>query len=65
MKATWHSRRDFAHEVDCCLRDETVAYGVFSGVSDDETRWFSLAAARERLGYRPRDDGCEWDAPPE
>lgn len=65
MKATWQSRRDFAHEVDCCLADDAVEYGVYSGVSDNRNRWFGIEHARAELGYDPRDDASEWDAPPE
>jgi len=65
MKAMWQSRRDFAHEVACCLDDDSVEYGVFSGVSDNQNRWFDLEHARARIGYDPQDDGSEWDAPPE
>jgi nucleoside-diphosphate-sugar epimerase len=65
MKAMWHSRRDFAHEVDCCLRDESVEFDVFYGVSDNDRRWFDIEHAREVIGYDPRDNGEEWDAPPE
>jgi nucleoside-diphosphate-sugar epimerase len=64
MKATWHSRRDFAHEVECCLQDESVTYDVFSGVSDNDRRWFDIEHARQRIGYDPQDNGEEWDAPP-
>ena len=64
MKAMWQSRRDFAHQVDCCLRDESVAFDVFNGVSDNRARWFDIEHARARIGYRPRDDGGEWDGPP-
>jgi len=46
-------------------RDETVGFGVFNGVSDNDRRWFSIDHARERIGYDPRDNGEEWDAPPE
>ena len=65
MKATWHSRRDFAHQIDCCLQDENVNFGVFAGVSDNLTRWFDLEHARKQIGYNPQDDGSEWDQPPE
>jgi nucleoside-diphosphate-sugar epimerase len=65
MKAMWQSRRDFAHEIDCCLQDDSVEFGVFSGVSDNHTRWYDLEHARSVIGYDPQDDGCEWDAPPE
>jgi nucleoside-diphosphate-sugar epimerase len=65
MKAMWHSRRDFAHEIDCCLRDESVSFGIFNGVSDNARRWFSIEQARATLGYRPKDDAEQWQAPPE
>lgn len=64
MKAMWHSRRDFAHEVACCLDDDDVEFGIFSGVSDNATRWYDLEHARSRIGYDPQDDGCAHDAPP-
>jgi len=65
MKATWQSRRDFAHQIDCCLQDDSVAFDIFSGVSDNRRRWYDLEHARARIGYDPQDDGEEWDAPPE
>jgi NAD+ dependent glucose-6-phosphate dehydrogenase len=65
MKGMWQSRRDFASQVECCLQDEDVEFGIFSGVSDNDRRWFSIDHARERIGYDPRDNGEEWDAPPE
>lgn len=64
MKAMWQSRRDFAHQIECCLRDEDVSYGIFNGVSDNDRRWFSLQHAKERLGYSPQDNGSDWDSPP-
>ncbi|MCU4926410.1 NAD(P)-dependent oxidoreductase [Halobacteria archaeon AArc-dxtr1] len=64
MKATWHSRRDFAQLVDRCLRDDTVEFDVFYGVSGNQRRWFDLEHARATLGYVPEDDGETWDAPP-
>ncbi|WP_276255948.1 NAD-dependent epimerase/dehydratase family protein [Halomontanus rarus] len=65
MKATWQSRRDFAHQVDCCLQDDTVEFDVFSGVSANQRRWYDLEHARAVIGYDPQDDAEEWDAPPE
>jgi nucleoside-diphosphate-sugar epimerase len=65
MKCMWHSRRDFAHEVACCLDDEGVTFDIFSGVSANDRRWFAIERARERLGYEPQDNAEEWDAPPE
>lgn len=65
MKAMWQSRRDFAHEIDCCLQDDDVEFGIFSGVSDNDRRWYDLEHARSRIGYYPQDNGEEWDSPPE
>jgi len=64
MKGMWHSRRDFAHEVDCCLQDDDIEFDIFAGVSDNDRRWFDLEHARARLGYVPQDNGEEWDGPP-
>jgi hypothetical protein len=64
MKAMWHSRHDFAHEVDCCLQDDSVTFDIFSGVSDNDTRWFDIEHARDVIGYDPQDNGSEWDKPP-
>jgi len=64
MKAMWQSRRDFAHQVDCCLEDESVGFGVFNGVSANDRRWFAIEHACEALGYDPEDNGDEWDSPP-
>jgi nucleoside-diphosphate-sugar epimerase len=54
-QAMWHSRRDFAHQVECCLQDESVEFDVFYGVSDNANRWFDIEHARSVIGYRPRD----------
>jgi len=62
MSSMWHSRRDFAHQLRCVLDDDSVEFGVFSGVSDNRSRWFGLESARSELGYRPRDDAAEWTA---
>lgn len=64
MKAMWHSRRDFAHEVDCCLRDDTVEFDIFYGLSRNSRRWFDLEHPRVTIGYHPQDNGEEWDSPP-
>jgi len=65
MKAIWQSRRDFAHEIECCLRDDHVNFGIFNGVSDNDRRWLSIEHARELLGYDPKDNGERWGGPPE
>lgn len=64
MKATWLSRRDTAGLVQACLADNSVTYGIFYGVSDNDRSWFDIAPARDRLGYSPSDSGDKWNAPP-
>jgi nucleoside-diphosphate-sugar epimerase len=65
MKCTWQSRRDFAHQVDCCLQDSKIEYDIFYGVSDNRRRWFDLEHPRVRIGYHPQDDAEEWESPPD
>ncbi|WP_101297977.1 NAD-dependent epimerase/dehydratase family protein [Halegenticoccus soli] len=65
MKAMWQSRRDLAQMVDRCLRDDSVEFDVFYGVSANDRRWFDIDHAREVIGYEPQDNGEEWDSPPE
>jgi nucleoside-diphosphate-sugar epimerase len=60
-RAMGTSRRDFAHMVDCCLRDETVEFDVFYVTSDNDARWFDIEHAREVLGYDPQDNLGRWD----
>ena len=64
LKCMWQSRQDHAHMVDRCLRDESVDFDVFYGVSANDRRWFDIDHANEVLGYDPQDNGEEWDAPP-
>jgi len=64
-KGLWLSRRDLAQLVECCLRDDSVEWDHFYGVSANDRRWLDdLEHARESIGYEPRDDGEEWDGPP-
>jgi len=65
LKAMWQSRRDLAGMVDRCLRNDTVGFDVFYGVSANDRRWFDIEHARDVLGYDPEDNGDEWDAPPD
>ncbi len=65
MKAMWQSRRIFAHQIDCCLCEESVEFGIFSGVSDNRRRWFDIEQAHTKIGYNSRDDGDEWNSPPD
>jgi hypothetical protein len=65
MKATWQSRRDAASLIECCLRDETVTFDIFYGVSDNSRRWFDIEHAGELIGYDPQDSSDDWTAPPD
>lgn len=65
MKAMWQSRRDFAHQIECCLDDDKVTYDVFNGVSDNDRRWFAIKHAREVIGYDPQDNAERFTEPPE
>jgi hypothetical protein len=65
LKCTWLSHRDLAQLVDCCLQDESVDFDVFWACSDNDGRWVDLEHGRTVLGFRPQDNGAEWDAPPE
>lgn len=65
MKAMWFSRRDCAHMVDCILQDQDTKYAIFSGVSDNDRRWFDIEYARKLIGYDPQDNGETWDSPPQ
>ncbi|AHG01323.1 epimerase (plasmid) [Halostagnicola larsenii XH-48] len=65
MKGMWQSRRDFAHMIECCLQTDEPGFEIFSGVSDNDRRWYSIENAQETIDYDPQDNGEEWDAPPE
>ncbi|MFO8116177.1 MAG: NAD(P)-dependent oxidoreductase [Halorubrum sp.] len=65
LKCTWLSHRDLGQLIDACLRDETVDYDVFWGVSGNDGTWVDLSHTEEVLGYDPGDNGAEWTAPPE
>ncbi|MFB6255264.1 MAG: NAD-dependent epimerase/dehydratase family protein [Haloplanus sp.] len=64
FKCTWLSHRDLAQLVDLCLQDDSVDFDVFFACSDNEGRWVDLEHPRATLGFRPQDDGSEWDGPP-
>lgn len=64
MKSTWQSRRDCAHQMDCCLQDDDVDFDIFYGVSDNDRRWLDIEHARRVLGYDPQDNAEDWNSPP-
>ncbi len=63
LRCTWQSRRDFAHMVECCLEDRSVTFDIFYGVSDNESSWFDITHAKERVGYEPKDSANEYTEP--
>ncbi|MEF8840381.1 MAG: NAD(P)-dependent oxidoreductase [Haloarculaceae archaeon] len=65
FKCTWLSHRDLTQLVDLCLQDESVDFDIFWAVSDNDGRWMDLEHGRAVLGFRPQDNGAEWDGPPE
>lgn len=65
MKAMWISRSDFAQLIEKCLEDESVNFDIFYAVSNNDARWFDIDHARKVLGYKPENNGSEWDSPPE
>lgn len=64
MKATWLSRRDAAHLVDCCLNNNAVEFGIYFGVSENSRRWFEIDSAQNELEYEPKDSADDWHEPP-
>ena len=63
LKCTWQSRRDLAHMVECCLKDEEVTFDIFYGVSNNERSWLDIDHARDRIGYEPQDSSEEYSSP--
>lgn len=52
--------RDCAHLIDRCLSAD-YDYEVVYGISDNDRKYYSLARAKDALGYEPRDNSAEWD----
>jgi len=65
LKCTWLSHRDLGQLVDRCLRDDTVEYDAFWGVSGNDGTWVDLSHTKRTLGYDPEDNGATWTRPPD
>ena len=65
LKCTWLSHRDLGQLVDRLLGHDEPGFDIFWGVSGNDGTWVDLSHTRDVLGYEPRDNGAEWDAPPE
>lgn len=55
----WVSRRDLTSLIDLCVRNETLRFAIFNGLSDNRFKRMDITDARELLGYRPQDDLTE------
>jgi len=58
-QAMWLSMRDCAHLHDRALRAD-YDYEIVYGISDNDRKYYSLARAKDVLGYEPRDNSAEW-----
>ena len=59
-QAMWLSPRDCAHIHERALEAE-YGYEIVYGISDNDRKYYSLARAREALGYEPKDNSANWD----
>ncbi len=55
----WVSQRDLTSLIGLCVRDETLRFAIFNGLSDNRFKRMDISDARELLGYRPQDDLTE------
>lgn len=58
LQATWLSQRDCAQLISRCLDAEHIPFGIYYGISDNQRQFWSLANAREELGYAPEDSAA-------
>ena len=59
-QAMWLSYRDCAHLFECCLEAD-YGYEIVYGISDNDRKYYSLARAREVLGYDPQDNSAAYE----
>ncbi len=59
------SQRDIVQIIErCVVAEESLKFGIFYGVSDNDLRWMDIETAGEAIGYAPRDraeDGHDYD----
>ena len=58
-QAMWISYRDCAHLFDRCLRAE-YDYEIVYGISDNDSKYYSIERARNVLGYDPQDNSADY-----
>ena len=50
------SQRDIVQIMECSINaDETVRFGIFYGMSNNDYRWVDIEHAKQVLGYEPQD----------
>jgi NAD+ dependent glucose-6-phosphate dehydrogenase len=59
-QAMWISTRDCAHIHDRALQAD-YGFEIVYGISDNDSKYYSIERAKEVLGYEPRDNSAEWD----
>jgi NAD+ dependent glucose-6-phosphate dehydrogenase len=59
-QAMWLSPRDCAHIHDRALQAD-YEFEILYGISDNDSKYYSIERARDVLGYEPRDNSAEWD----
>jgi hypothetical protein len=64
LQATWLSRRDLGHLVDCSLNSEVQGFDIFYGVSDNDNKWVDISHARQEIGYEPADSADDYEVRP-
>lgn len=58
-QAMWLSYRDCAHLFSRCI-DAEYEFEIIYGISDNDRKYYSIARAKEALGYDPQDNSAEW-----
>jgi len=59
-QAMWLSPRDCAHIHDRALRAD-YGFEIVYGISDNDSKYYSIERAKDVLGYDPQDNAAEWE----
>ncbi len=52
------SQRDLQQLIERCIDVDEIKFGIFAALSDNRFKRMDISAARDLLGYRPRDDAA-------
>lgn len=58
----WVSPRDLVQLFERCIKDTSLQFAVFHGISDNTFKRLDISDARQLLGYAPKDDGFDENA---